>query len=81
MDRPLVQRFRTEYGVSEYDLETSKMRRPKPARAVEPKKKKKYIYIYDECIYQHDYLRTDYKKRHNANVSVLLLVTVLPHSQ
>ena len=62
--------------MSEYDLKTSKMRRPRPARAVDPWGKKK-----DECIYHHDYLRTDYKKRHNARVSMVLHVTVSPHIQ
>jgi len=33
----LIQRSPTECGVSEYDIENSKMRRPRPARAVEPK--------------------------------------------
>jgi hypothetical protein len=32
----LVQRRPTECGVSEYDLETSVMRRPRPTRAAEP---------------------------------------------
>jgi hypothetical protein len=35
MGQSLVQRGPTECGVSEYDLETSIMRRPKPTRAVE----------------------------------------------
>jgi hypothetical protein len=34
-DRSLVQRSRTECGVSECDLETSTTRRPGPTRAVE----------------------------------------------
>jgi len=37
--RSLVQRSLTECGVSECDLETSKMRKPRPTRAVEPRKK------------------------------------------
>jgi hypothetical protein len=34
--RSLVQRSPTKCGVTECDLETSKMRRPRPIRAVEP---------------------------------------------
>jgi len=37
--RSLVRRSLTECGVSEYDLETSTMRRSRPTRAVEPWKK------------------------------------------
>jgi hypothetical protein len=39
--RPLVQRSPTECGVSECDRGTS-YRRPRPARAVEPREKKKH---------------------------------------
>jgi hypothetical protein len=39
MGRPLVQRFRIECGVSEYVLETSKMRRPRPLGLSSHKKK------------------------------------------
>ena len=35
--RSLIQGSPTEYDVSECDIENSKMRRPRPARAVEPK--------------------------------------------
>jgi ribosome-binding protein aMBF1 (putative translation factor) len=34
--RSLIQRSPTEYDVSEFDVETSTMRRPRPARAVRP---------------------------------------------
>ena len=37
--RSLVQRSPTDCGVSECDLGTSKIRKPRPARAVEPSKK------------------------------------------
>jgi len=40
--RSLVQRSPTECGVSECDLETSRMKRPRPNRAVEPWKKKDF---------------------------------------
>ena len=41
--RSLVQRSTIECGVSECDLEMSTTRRPRPTRAVEPKKKKHYL--------------------------------------
>jgi hypothetical protein len=44
-DRSLVQKSRSECGESEYDLETSAMRTPRPARDT----KKKYIYITVPC--------------------------------
>lgn len=39
-DRSLDQRSPTDCGVSEYDLDTSTMRRASPVRAVEPWNKK-----------------------------------------
>jgi hypothetical protein len=41
----LFQRRPTECGVSECDLETSTIRRPRPARAVRPWKKKKCVCV------------------------------------
>ena len=42
--RSLVQRSPTECGVSEYDREASRMRRPWPTRVTESREKKKWFF-------------------------------------
>jgi hypothetical protein len=48
--RSLIQRSPTKCGVSECDLETSTMRRPRPTRALEPWNKRNRFAIGLPCV-------------------------------